>query len=106
MVRRCKACAFLLLAAALSASTWPSFTGGQPRMRRPRLARPASPERPELDDPRQAQAAGELPDWLMEATGGVPKEEEPRGGVDFSWDYRVVSAVIFALGLLYVGIQG
>eukprot|EP00435_Cladocopium_sp_Y103_P039046 s306_g10.t1 len=48
---------------------------------------------------------GELPEWLMEATGGVPKERQTEG-VDFGWDYRVVGAVIFALGLLYVGFQG
>eukprot|EP00913_Durusdinium_trenchii_P005340 g4983.t1 len=49
--------------------------------------------------------SGELPEWLMEATGGVPKERKTEG-VDFSWDYRAAGAVIFALTLLYVGFQG
>ncbi|CAK9075722.1 unnamed protein product [Durusdinium trenchii] len=47
--------------------------------------------------------SGELPEWLMEATGGVPKERKTEG-VDFSWDYRAAGAVIFALTLLYVGV--
>ncbi|CAE7354361.1 unnamed protein product [Symbiodinium sp. CCMP2456] len=99
--RRCRVGFFLLT--ALCVSSWPSFLGGPAAWRRPSIARSAS-EIPEQGGPSQP-AEGELPDWLMEATGGVPKEA-PRGRVDFGWDYRVVSAVIFALGLLYVGIQG
>eukprot|EP00434_Breviolum_minutum_P043879 symbB.v1.2.039133.t1/scaffold6363.1/size21465/1 len=51
---------------------------------------------------------GELPEWLMEATGGVAKDPSERqtSGVDWGWDYRVVSAIIFAVGLLIVGFQG
>ncbi|CAE7665213.1 unnamed protein product [Symbiodinium necroappetens] len=88
-------------------SSWPSFLGGPAAWRRPSIARSASeiPERGGPREPVEGVEGGELPDWLMEATGGVPKEA-PSGRVDFGWDYRVVSAVIFALGLLYVGIQG
>eukprot|EP00439_Symbiodinium_sp_Y106_P064044 s2660_g10.t1 len=107
---RCRVGFFLLT--VLCVSSWPSFLRGPAAWRRPLTARSAS-ELPERGVRLQAKVApaqlgftpGELPDWLMEATGGVPKEA-PSGRVDFGWDYRVVSAVIFALGLLYVGIQG
>mmetsp|Transcript_13036 Transcript_13036/g.23228 ORF Transcript_13036/g.23228 Transcript_13036/m.23228 type:complete len:121 (-) Transcript_13036:59-421(-) len=60
---------------------------------------------------REGDAAEELPDWLMTATGGVegakdvkvPEDETESFGVDMGWDYRVVSGVVFVVGLIAVG---
>eukprot|EP00933_Yihiella_yeosuensis_P025684 TRINITY_DN19923_c3_g1_i1.p1 TRINITY_DN19923_c3_g1~~TRINITY_DN19923_c3_g1_i1.p1 ORF type:complete len:114 (-),score=24.21 TRINITY_DN19923_c3_g1_i1:19-360(-) len=58
------------------------------------------------DSDRQPRPEDDLPDWLMESTGGAAKETgtERQEGVDMGWDYRVVGAVLFAAVLFGVGI--